>query len=478
MLKKITLTLFILAVFVEANTAQEIWSLEKCIDYAYQNSINAKRAEIGVKSAELTEKGNKWSRYPDLSLSGNYNLSFGKTVDPTNNSFTTKSIGSNSFTVSSSAILYNGNRINNTIKQSKLDTKAARADAQQIERDLALSVATAYLNVLLAKEQLSNSKQRLVQTQSQLVQTDRLIKAGTRPESDRYEILAQIARDEQLIVSRENSIVQGFLTLKQLLLLEPDYDLDLIVPNIANVSNTDNLDQVTLLSTYNTAVNNQPRIQAGNFRLQSAEKAVSIAKAGWYPTISLFGQLDSRFSTRGQSLDKVTPFFNTIPALLNGNIPVSITTREFSTSFKDTPYFKQLEDNLGYAFGVSLSMPIYQNGRTSIAVEKARLNILSTQLQNSETRQTLKSEIQQAISNANAAKKTFASSEKTVNANRIAFSNTEKRYQLGAVNTFEYTTAKNTLDQSEIDYTLAKYEYVFRLKIVDYYLGKKLTLKE
>ncbi len=479
MLKKFSLTLFLFALLVQSSTAQEVWSLEKCIDYAYQNSIDAKRADINVKNAELTERGNKLSRLPNLNLSANYSLSFGRNIDIATNEFTTQSIGTNNFTLSSGVTLYNGNRITNSIKQSKIDTKAAQADAQQIERDLALNVAVSYLNVLLSKEQLENSQKRLVQSKDQLTQTDRLIKAGTRPEGDRYEILAQIARDEQLIVSGENTVIRNYLSLKQLLLLEPDFDLEVVTPNIENIAAATGaeLDQLSLSNTYDKAVNNQPRIEANNLRLKSAELGVKIAKAGWYPSIQLFGQLDSRFSSQGKAIDEIIPVIDETDARVNG-IPVVIETLGARTTLKDNPYFKQLDENLGYGFGVSLSMPLYQNGVTRIAVERAKLNIITNQLQTTEFKQNLKSQLQQAIADAKAARKTFASSERTLDANKISFTNTEKRYRLGAVNTFEYTTARNTLDQSEIDYTLAKYEYVFRMKIVDYYLGKDLTIKE
>lgn len=479
MLKKISFTLFLFALLVQTSTAQEVWSLEKCIDYAYQNSIDAKRAEIGVKNAELTERGNKLSRYPNLNLNANYSLSFGRNIDIATNEFTTQSIGTNNFTLSSGVTLYNGNRINNSITQSKLNTKAAREDAKQIERDLALNVAVSYLNVLLSKEQLENSKKRLAQSKDQLNQTDRLIKAGTRAEGDRFEILAQIARDEQLIVTRENTVIQNYLSLKQLLLLDPDFDLEVITPNIDNIADATGieLDRLSLSNTYDKAVENQPQIQANNLRLQSAEMGVKIAKAGWFPNIQLFGQLDSRYSSQGKAIDQIIPTIDQTPAIIN-NIPVVIETQGVQTTLKDNPYFDQLDENLGYGFGVSLSMPIYQNGATRIAVERAKLDIITAQLRITEFKQNLKSLLQQAIADAKAARKTYTASEKTLNANQVSFTNTEKRYKLGAVNTFEYTTAKNTLDQSEIDYTLAKYEYIFRMKIVDYYLGKQLEIKE
>jgi len=477
MYKNLTLTLILSFLMLNGISAQETWSLEKCIMYALDNNINIKRATIGVKNSQLTEKGAKYSRLPNLngSVSGTYQ--FGRTIDPVTNSFNSLSIGANGFRLNAGVTVYNGNRIQNSIKQAGYDIQAAMADLAQTKNDISLTIANAYLNLLFAEEQLAAAEKRKELTESQLSQVDKLIRAGARPENDRLEILATIARNDQAIITQENLVINGLLNLKNLLQLDPSFDLKIQKPGTITIPSEDNPDAVTLEDLYTKSLTTQHFVKADENRVKSAELGKDIAKAGLLPSLTAFAGLSTNYSTRGKRLDGT--FGSQLvdqTVFINGS-EVDFALEQMFPNLEKNPYFNQLNENFGQNVGLNLSIPIYNNHQSRILMERADLDMLNAQYTSEVNKQNLKTNIQTAIANARAAKRTLAAANRTVEASDAAFQNSEKQFQLGTINTFEYATAKNNLDQAEVDLIIAKYDYLFKLKVLDFYQGKKLELR-
>jgi outer membrane protein len=431
-----------------------------------------------VRTAAIAEKQAKAALLPNVSANINLGEQFGRTIDPTSNAFSTEATAYNSFSINAGVNLFSGGLIHHSIKQAGWDLKAATADAERTVNDLGLLIASAYLNILLSEELLDNAKKRIQQSENQLNVTQKLIEAGTAPMADKYNILAQVARDEQSTVQAQNTVDLAYLTLKQYLQLEPDFDLRIEQP-VALIPADANPEALSLPPLYQTALGNQPGIRSVDYRVKSAEESVFIAKSGYYPSVSLFANLSSNYSSG--FLD----YFNgkyirtdTTPATIfrvNGQ-DLSISQYVDRYEYSKVKYLDQLDQNFGQGVGISLNVPIYQNGRTRLSVERARLGVLTAQMQQTQTRQTLKNDIQTALANARAARQQLNASQKTFEATSIAFQNTEKRHTLGAVNTLELTTAKSNRDIAENDLVVAKYDYLFKLKILDFYAGKKLEL--
>jgi len=489
-LKKRTLMmkrfLFLVILLVGAASTSTLkaqaWSLEKCIDYARQNSLTMKQAEVGIENTKLSEKQSRMERMPslDANVSGGY--SFGRTIDPTTNTFQSLSRGTNGFSIGADYILYNGGRIKNSIKQSRMDVAAQKAETEDIANSISLNVAGAYLNILFSEEQLLNAKKRLEQTQDQLNQTDRLIQAGSLPENDRLQILAQIAQDEQQVITQENSVVINYLTLKNLLQLEPDFDLQIQNPGDIPIPTDTKPELFQLQDLYSVALQNQPIIRAGELRIQSAGLGIDIARSGMLPSIALFGNIRTDFATGVKDPTRANTD-NAMQVLGSSNL-VNIDGTDalladyFITgvTFPDRRYTDQLNDNFGQSIGVSARFPIYSKHTNKINIERARLNIINAEVALEQSKQQLKADIQRSIADAKAAKKQLEASEKSVNALQAAYENTEKKFKLGAANTFEFTSSKNQLDRSKVDLTIAKYDYLYKVKIVEFYQGKKITL--
>jgi len=457
--------------------AQEVWSLERCITHAVDNNITIKQAQATVATNELAQKQAKASRYPNVNASVNAGNQYGRTIDPTTNQFLNQSIGFNSMSLNAGVNVFSGGQIHHQVKQAQWDTKAAQADAENSINTLALNVASAYLSILQAEEQLNNAGNRVKQSQEQLANTNKLIEAGNTPAGERFTIEAQMARDEQAEIIALNSLELGFLNLKQLLQLEPDYPMSIERPGVA-ISSTVDPETLALGELYQQALATQPNVKAADYRMQSADESISLAKAAYYPTVSLFGSLTSNYSTQFR---KFTPTgevrkdpFPTLVEISGMDVPVFFYSPEIIV--EDLKYFPQLDQNFGQSLGVNVSIPIYSNHRNKLSVERARLNRVTSEMQNTQVRQQLKNDIQTAIANARSAKLQMAAAEKTLEAQKNAYANTEKRHAIGGANSLELTTAKNNLDIAQNDLTTAKYDYLFRLKIIDFYLGVPITL--
>jgi outer membrane protein len=481
MIKKIlTIGLIALNGFV---FGQETWSLEKCVSYAQENSRLVKQSQVGVSNAKLSQKLADFDRYPSVSAGSNFGLNFGRSVNPSTYAFENRSTNFQSWSLNASVILYNGGRLNNAVRQSELDIKASQADLENSASTIALQVAQAYLQILLFDEQLENARKRIQTTQSQLDRTERQIKAGQIAPNAKYDLMAQVARDEQQIVTAANNVELSYLNLKNLLELSPEKDIKIEKPTVVAPKDA-NPENFMFKAIYNQALGNQPQIKAGEYRIKSAEVGVKMAQANLLPILSASAGVSTNYSSTIQDFTK--PDFSSVKPVLGAAVPVKIdnrdaTLQEFTQSgnvvFPNTPYFSQMGDNLGQGISLNLQIPIFDGFSRKIGIQRQKLNVENQTLALDAQKQQLKTDVQNAIASARAAKKQFEASTKTFEAQKAAYDAADKRLASGSGNSFELTQAKNNLDTAERDVTVAKYDYLFRLKIVEFYEGKKLTLK-
>jgi len=479
------LTLLLLLTSTLPLSAQEVWTLEECIQYARQNSLVAKQTIYNTRNAELTLKQNRFSRLPNLNANGSFNWQFGRTVDPTTNQFVNQDILSNSFGISTGLPVFSGFLINRNVRRSRLNLEATELEGESALNDLMLNVAAAYLSILLAEEQLVNAQQQLELSETQLDQTLKRIASGALADNERYEFEAQVARSEQNLVNAQNAVEQNFLTLKQLLEIDPATEMEIIAPQVE----TPDADPYGLdpNEVYRIALTTQPDIQANELRLQVLEYDQKIAKSAMWPSLFLFGQLNTFFSDQGK--DFTDPIITNLPpetvsndVIVEANsmtFPATITQTvpQVDVAFPDRPYFGQLGDNFGQSFGVQLTVPIYNRSINNINAERARISSLNQQVTNTQRLQQLKTDVDRAVQNARASLENLQAAERSFDAAQIAYENAEVRFDLGAINSYEFTTARNNYDQAQTSLTQARYQYIFDLKTVDFYLGRPLTLE-
>ncbi|MBT8218760.1 MAG: TolC family protein [Bacteroidia bacterium] len=455
--------------------AQSIWSLEKCISHALDNSIDVKLAKLGLENAQLVHKQSKLERLPSLNINTGYGWNFGRQIDPATNDFFDQRFNFTSGSASSFVTLFAGRGISNTIKRNNVDEDIANLDSKATIENLKISIVGFYVSILLAEEQVENSKTRVKSIQDQLENTDKLIKAGSLPVNDRLQVLADLANEEQNLISAQNNVDINYNLLKQVLFLDPDVEIRIAKPSTVIPIETAP-DKISFSSLYKSAINTLPEIRANELRLRSAELDVDIAKGNLYPTLSLSGSINSNYSSLGKTFENTNQTIR-IPqnVFIDGN-PALLETETFSFIVKDNPFWDQFNENIGRGFNLNLNIPIFNARRSKVNVERLQMQIENVKLQNEQALNTVKSNVQQALSDARAAQKQLDASQKSLAAQSANYENVEKRYQLGAVSTFEYITARNNLDAAKVNETISKFDYIFKVKILDFYMGKRLTI--
>jgi outer membrane protein len=410
-------------------TAQDTWSLEKCIAYARENSPTVNQSELQVKNAQLGSKEANYNRYPTLTASSNLGFNFGRTVNPSTNQFESNNSNFNGFNLSTSVLLYNGGRLQQEYRRADVDSKVAGVELEQAAQGLALQVAGAYLQVLLNEEQLENARKRLVQDQNQLDRLDKQIKAGAASQNAKYDIQAQIARSEQQVVAAANNVELSYLNLKNLMQLPPDQNMKLEKPSVV-IPTDANPEGVSFKALYNAALATQAQIRAGELRIQSAQIGVKIAQAALMPTLFAQGSLATNYANL---IQKVTGFrsIEVQQQVKFNNTPATISVIQNIPELAKKSYGSQLTDNFGQSLGFSLQMPIFDGFSRKINVERAKINVERNNLQLETTKQQLRSDVQNAIASARAMQKTYQAAQRTYDAQKIAFEAAEKRFQVG-----------------------------------------------
>lgn len=454
--------------------AQDQWTLSKCITTAMENNLTLQQASATVGLQELNKSQTKQSQYPNLNGGSDVNWNFGRSIDPVTNTFNAETFFSNRLFLGSSATIYNGGRIRNQIKQADLQHQAALLNLNQSQRDISLLVAQAYVNALFAQENLKIVKNQLSLAEEQLAQLDRLITVGTRPKNDRLNLVANTLRSKQNIISAQNNVDNALLQLKQLIRIDLETEIALLVPAKEPTILIDP-NEISLAELYKQALKTQPQIEAGLMSAEAASLDQKIAQAGLKPSVTAQANVGTNYSNKGIRLLGFDQEFINQNVTIDG-IPVELQLPRDVAITESNPYFNQLDENISYGVGVSLQVPIYNNGINKTNIERAKLNLLGQEIQNEQQKDQLKTNVQQALSNARAAKLELDFATQTVEALEASFTNAQKRFDLGSMNTLDYLDIKNQLDNAQLSLIIAKYDYLFKSKVIDFYMGQPLNI--
>ena len=475
-MKPLILCLCLLAAtsFVQA---QEKWDLRKCIEYASANNISIKQQDVQARLAELTYKQSTLSMYPSANLNGNVAYSSGRNQNPVTFGLITQGYLSSGFTLQAGADLFNWNSKKNNRAGNAFEAQAAYANVEKLRNDISLNVAGAYLQVLLAREQIRVSEIQVQQTASQLENTRKLVNAGSVPELNAVQLEAQLATDSSNLVTAQGNSLQALLLLKAYLNLDAGAPFDIQAPNIATIPLED-LASLQPEAVYALAVKNLPQQRVNDLRIKAGEKFVFSAKGAMYPTFSIFGSLGTSYNNKAQTITG-----STIVTAPLGKVNVGGTQYEvfplqpFSDyTYGKIPYFSQLDQNFRQSIGLSVSVPIANGGSLRTAYERSKLNLQGLQLQQQLDNQSLKQDIYKAYTDVTTSMQKFAAATKTVEANQKAFDFATKRYNVGLLNTIDLITTQNNLYGARQQSLLAQYDYVFKMKVLEFYKGEGLKL--
>jgi outer membrane protein len=465
--------------------AQEVkqWTLQECVDYALENNLSVKRSALNVQTSDINLKQAQFSRLPNANANGSYAFNWGRSIDPTTNLFVdNQRIVSSNAGVNSSVTLFNGLSIQNSIKQNKFSQKASEETLEDTKNNVIFNVINNYANVMFARELFENAKKQLESTEQQVSLTEKRVKAGSLPNSSLLDLLAQKATNELNLINRENDYINSKIQLKQTLQLPPASGIEIVVPELGD--NITPVLDITAIEIYNIALNNQPNIRAAGFNTTSADYAIKAQRGNLYPTLTLSGGLSTQYSDAADRLrfvpDGGAPTIiqnpeigfvqgSNVPVLSNENSEIPSGNLVDGYTFGD-----QYGDNLRKFISLSLNIPIFNGFSARNNLQRSVISKDQAVITESETKYQLWQTIEQAYNNVQAAAKSHNASLKQVEAREESFRVTKQRYDLGAVNFTDYQIAENDLFQAKSDLLRAKYDYILKLKVLDFYQGKPL----
>lgn len=460
------------------------WDLKRCVEYGMNNNISVRQAKIQAEQSEINYEQSNLQRIPSLSYGLTHGFSFGRTLDRTTNVFTSRSAMFQQMSISSNVLLFNFNSLRNTEAANKFSMEADRAAVDKARNDIGLNIAQLYLRALLSYEQIEISKIVLSQTKAQYVNTRKLVDAGSLPELNAAELEATVARDSATVVQAISQAELDKLSLKALLNLPADQDFELVIPDVNKIP-VDNLLSIQPEDIYQLALKSQPQIKLNDLRRSASEKSLLAAQGQMKPTISAFGQLATNFnqflmksagvSINGENMTGAYIKQGTaqIPVYAP-NVNLNFVNRKFGEFWNG--YGQQLRDQFGQGVGLSLNVPIFNGSQARSNVKRAMLDVKRSDLNIERDKLQLKQDVYTAYFSASGAFQTFVAREKALQTAERSFELATKRYALGVMQTIEWLTNQNNLTRAKIDKALSQYEYIFRMKVLEFYKGEGLKL--
>jgi len=430
--------------------AQKKWNLEDCILYALDNNIQIKQSELTSASnkADLLQK--KLDLLPTLNGNASSGWGWGRSPNPQTNIYTIENTNQQFFSVSSGITLFNGLQKYNAIKKAQLDLEASRYDSDKMRDDIALMIAGAYLQILFSNELVKTTADQVDITKQQIERTRKLVDAGTLARGDLLDIQSQGAREEVNFINAQNQLNLAYLDLLQILDLPASEPFEIDVPNI-QIRVQPELMQPEQVFKY--AVINLPEVRSAEYRLQSASKSLSITRGYRSPTLSMNGSWSTTVSDqiRDNFLD---PNSGTMP-------------------FED-----QIRNNENKSLSIGLSIPIFNGFQVSTGIQQSKMGVEFAEYDLQLVKNTVRKNVETAYTDAMASYKTYQANLKSLESFREAFKYMEQKFNVGLVNSLDYNTAKTQLTRAESDLLSAKYDYVFKTKILDFYMGKPITMED
>ncbi|TRX60871.1 TolC family protein [Fulvivirga sp. M361] len=457
----------------------EVWTLQECIDYALENNLAIQRSELNLQSSNINFQQSKMALLPNASANASYSWNWGRSIDPTTNLFVDQRIAASDGSIGGTVPIFGGMNLRNTIRQNQAAFQASGKDLDKTKNDVILNVITLYTNILFNKELYDNTLKQLNSTEQQVDRTTKQVEAGALPQATLLDLQAQKATNEVNVVNAENNYKLSKIQLKQALQLPPASQVEIVIPEI-NVE--ENLLDVTVLEVYELALLNLPEIQSAQLQQESADWGVKAAKGNLYPTLSLRGGMATRYSDATADLPRFirdggepTTAFEPV-GFVEGTNQVVLDEVEVPSGrvVQGYSFGDQIDDNLSKFIQFNLNIPIFNRFQARAGIQRAVISQEQADINLKDVKYQLWQVIEQAYYDVEAASKSYYASITQVEAREESFRVTKQRYDFGAVNFVDYQIAENDLFQAQSDLLRAKYDYIFKLKILDFYQGKTL----
>ena len=430
------LFLGILAFSALVTNAQQVWTLQQCIDYAKEHNTGILQSQLQQQNADYQLKMSQNAWLPTVSASASEGLGFGQSPSYTG-VYVSDNSSSASVGLSVSMPLFQGLNIYNTTKADQLNLQATIQDLEAAKRDLSLTIMAYYMEVVYCKELKGVAQRQLELSETQHQRTQELFEVGKVPESNVYESAAQVASDRASLTEAENNLMLSLLDLTQAMEIDNLEDFDVVAPD--TFMTEDELPLASAQTTIQHALIHQPEMLSAQYKLEQAQYELKAAKSAWYPSLSVYGGYSNGYY------------------------------HYFSNNSANVPFSQQLQMNGRTQIGLSLNIPIFNGMQTKYRVKMTELGIDNQQLNIENTSKKLKKEIQQAYYNAVAAKQKYVAADNSLKSSQLAYDYSLAGYDAGKSTLMELNESKNRLYKAESSLLQAKYEYLYRCKVMDFY---------
>lgn len=454
------------------------WNLKQCVDYALANSLVVQRSFYNVENSKIDLHTAQYSRIPSLNGSATYGSSWGRGLDPVNNDYVAnQKINSSNVAAQANLPVINGLRIYNTIKQNQRTYAAYEQDLAKTKNDVILNVANLFINVVTNKELVDNAKFKLASSQQQYERTKKQVAAGALSKSEELNLDAQVATDEVTLVQNENALALSILQLKQAMQMPATDALDVEVPALEPEELI--IDQ-SREEIFEIARNTMPEIRSSQLKIESAMYSIRAARGNLFPRLNV----TSSFNTNYSSIAEKQVTANSDPSVVTW-VPSGYLAPNFGAAQVYTPnpaytiantntFSKQFGNNIYKTLGLQLTIPIFNNYSARSSLQKSVIQTRQAEVNAKEISNTLRQNVETAYNDALSAAKTYNSSLRQVQAREEAFRMMNQRFTAGAANSFEFQISQNSLFQAKSDLSRAKYNFIFKKKVLDFYQGKSI----
>ena len=477
-MKKLTL-LAILFTFAFSSYAQEKkWTLQECVQYAFENNISIKQSQLDVEATEADKLLAIGNFLPTISATGGVSENTGLSFNPVTNNAQTTTFLSATGRINVGYTLFDGLRNVRESQRAELSKLASQYRLDKMKDDISLAVANSYLQVLLNKANLEVAKAQNEVTLQQIERTNNLVDAGTLPRGDLLEIQATNAGEKQRIAEAENAVTISLISLAQLLLIEDYANFDVADEGYNIVG--DDIIEKPVQEVINAAEENRNEVKIAIKNVELAEKDLQIARGSYYPTLSAFFGYDTRYTdatTFSTQVDPNNPVVTEEIGVVEetgqtviGQFPNTVT-REIGAD----PFFDQLYQNDGISYGLQLNIPILNGFATRANVKRNKINLLRTEFQLEQAKLDLESNVYQAYVDAKGALKAYEAAIAALESQELAYDYAKDRYDVGLTNAFDFSQSKLRFDNATIEVNRTKYNYIFKLKVLELYFGVPAT---
>ena len=424
----------------------EIWTLKNCIDYALDNNIQIKQSELSSDSKEATLLQSKLNLLPSVNGSVSHSYGWGRSVDMATYEYTNQQTTQDYFSISGNVNIFNGFQNINQIRKNKYEYLASKFDSDKMRDDISLMIAAAYLQILFSHELVATSQESVEVTKLQIDRTSKMVEAGTLAMGSLLDIQSQGAAEELNLINAKNQLNLAYLDLQQILDLEATDNFIIDKPQLTIKKEPEILPSMQI---YRYALTNLPEIKASEYRLKSSERTFAIAKGNRSPSLSLRAGWGTNYSDQIVYFDPTDPNFGDV-----------------------IPFGEQFNDHQNRSLSLSLSIPIFNGYQVSTYINQAKMGIENAQYNLQLQKNQVRKNVEQAFADAVAAYKSYIATKTSLLSFKEAFMYMEKKFNVGMVNSIDYNVAKQKLTKAESDLLTAKYNYIFKAKILDFYMSK------